>query len=190
MARPNPLTEPLEPYEPTSSFDSHEDYDWDYEGGRDRAQPMNILWGRVAVLGALLLVAFLAGRAMAGGGDGIPASELAAARDNIETLTAENDSLRGDVATLETQVAELESAAAVAPTDTTAGDAVAEDPAADIGTFQEYTVKPGDTLTLIAEKFYDDASLDNYLAEVNNIDDPTSMHAGDVLKIPDNPPSQ
>lgn len=185
MARPNPLTEPLEPYEPTSSFDSHEDYDWDYEGERAGAPPMNILWGRVAALIGMILLAFLVGRAMAGGSDGIPQSRLDEANDRIDTLTAENDTLRGDVAALQTQVAELESAASAPVTEGDGEEAPAttEQPAG-----ENYEIKSGDTLSIIAEKFYGDASLDDFLAEFNEISDPTALHVGQVIFIPEETP--
>ncbi len=185
MARPNPLTEPLEPYEPTSSFDAPEDYDWDYEGESARSAPMNIIWGRVAVLGGMLLLAFLLGRMTGGGEAGIPASELAAANDNVEALTTENDSLRADIAALQTQVAELESAAAAPVAEGEAAEpaTTTEQPAG-----QNYTVKSGDTLSIIAEKFYNDASLDDYLAEFNEIADPTALSVGQVIFIPDEIP--
>ena len=47
-----------------------------------------------------------------------------------------------------------------------------------------YTVKPGDTLTTIAERFYQDAERADLIAAANNIDDPSEIEIGQELIIP------
>lgn len=172
----DPMTEPLDPYEPDPSAG----YDWEDESAADKPR---ILWGRVAVLGGMLVLAFLLGRATKGGG--IPAEQLTEARQEIQTLEKENAALED----------ELASAPDVTDTDT--GTETEDSPTEgteteDTGTSVEgktYVVEEGDSLTTIAVKFYDDPSLDNYLAEVNGITDPTQLAVGQELLIPDDPPS-
>jgi LysM repeat protein len=48
-------------------------------------------------------------------------------------------------------------------------------------TYRTYTVKPGDTLSGIATKFHTTVSA---LASLNHIADPSKLHVGQVLKIP------
>lgn len=189
MAKAHPLTEPLEPYQPTAASDSYDDdydYDWEYEQASSR-RPMKILWGRVAILGAALVVMFLLGRMTSGGTD---TKALKDARAQAATLQEENDSLRSDLQTTQTELNQAQSelaAASTVETDTTTETTAAEGEGEFTG--QTYIVKSGDTLTTIAEKFYNDASLDDYLAEVNNITDPTALSVGQELIIPDDPPS-
>lgn len=175
-----PMTEPYEAeaYEPVAE-DS--DYNWDYdEEPHTPQEPMNILWGRVAILGFVLLLAFMFGRAT--NGSGIPASELAAAETRAETLAAENEDLK-------TQLAAQPEVAAPAETEE---EPAATEPSEDEGSTeivgQSYTVERGDTLRGIAQEFYGDPELSDYLAEVNNISDPTTISVGQKLIIPDDPP--
>lgn len=183
----NPMLEPLEPYRPDPLHPDDESYDWDYEEDHVERRPMQILWGRVALLSGIVLVAFFLGR-MTGGSGGIPASDLKEARDQVGALEEENAALATEVAALQQQNAELQDQIAAPPADTT--DTTASEGDANTITGQRYTVKSGDTLTSIAEKFYGDSTLDDFLAEMNNISDPTALSVGMELIIPDNPPEQ
>lgn len=192
MAKAHPLTEPLEPYQPTSTRDSYEEeyYDWEYaDEPAARRRPMKILWGRVAVLGAALLAMFLFGRMTAGGGG--DAAPLKEARDRVATLEETNASLQSELRSAQAELdqarTELAAAATVPDTTTETTDETAAAGDSEI-TGEIYVVKSGDTLTTIAERFYGDASLDDYLAEINNITDPTALHVGQELIIPDDPP--
>ena len=171
------MTESFEPYRPESSYEL--DYDEEPEGGRPGGR---VLWGRVAVLGIALLLVFLLGRAT-GGGDGI-------SEDRFDEVAAERDDLRAEVADLN---AELEAAQQATPAPTaeptedasTGGDAT--DPEDETEGGETYVVKANDTLASIAEDFYGDASLDDFLAEANGITDPTSLSVGTELIIPPEP---
>jgi hypothetical protein len=55
------------------------------------------------------------------------------------------------------------------------------------GSFETYVVRPGDTLQGIAEQFYEDPTLDTVIAEANGIEDPTLIHSGLELQIPERP---
>jgi nucleoid-associated protein YgaU len=166
----NPMTEPLEPYQP----DAASDLEWDEE--HDAAYKPKVLWGRVVVLGGMLILAFLLGRATKG--DGIPTSELNAAKEQIQTLEEENRSLEEELAS-----------APVAPAETAPAETEPADPAEETTVVegQTYFVKSGDTLTTIAQKFYGDPSLDDFLAEANGITDKASLSVGQELIIPDDP---
>src|SRR5688500_7802923 len=90
------MTETFEPYRPGSS------YDLDYDDQPPTGGTGRVLWGRVAILGAALLIAFLIGRAT-GGGDGVPQSDF-------DEVVAERDDLENQVADLESDLAAAEQA--------------------------------------------------------------------------------
>jgi nucleoid-associated protein YgaU len=170
----------LEPYEP-----SDPGYDWDYEPEDHSRNMPNIIWGRVAVLGAVVLLAFLIGRMTAGGG-GVPEERLTSARSDLRDARAQVTDLQGQVEGLEKDLA-----AAQNP-DTT------EDPNADddtegggegedTPTGEEYVIKAGDTLNTIAIEFYGDAEHADYIAVVNDIVDESAINAGDTITIPPEP---
>jgi hypothetical protein len=170
MAMRDDRGESLEPYEPADAG-----YDWDFnEESEGRTMP-NILWGRVAVLGAGLLLAFLLGRLTAGGGD--------VSQEDFDQVRAERDEAQQEVADLRDQ---LEQAQAQTPTpnptatETPAGGAGEQEPA----NVETYTIEPGDTLRTIAEEFYGDVTLDDALAEYNDITDPSIISVGDTIEIP------
>ena len=54
-----------------------------------------------------------------------------------------------------------------------------------------YTVRPGDTLSSIAQHFYGNSADWSWLYHVNSsvVHNPNSIYAGEVLKIPSNPPA-
>lgn len=157
-------TETLETYEPGS-------YEWDYEEAADR--PPRVLWGRIIMLGVLMLAAFFFGRWTVP--EGASTVELQQANDRIADLES-------DVATLEQQLAAEEQAAETEPTPTPDSETT---PAT--GEERTYVVRSGDTLAGIAVEFYGDASLDDLIAEANGITDPQSLRPGQKLIIPPEP---
>ena len=180
---PDPLMEPLEPYEPQTTS-----YDWDPEEEESVPETPNVLWGRVAFYGITLLLAFVIGRMSAP--DGIAQADLDAANDQIAALETENEDLT-------TQLADAQ-AALEEPTDTATDTGTTDDTATDTSddtttdtaddtqfTGEEYVVESGDSLNTIAEKFYGDTAYGDYLAEVNNISDPSTLSIGTTLIIPD-----
>lgn len=54
-------------------------------------------------------------------------------------------------------------------------------PTIDISTLEKYTVEDGDSLSSIADQF---GVSQDALAEINNIEDPNSLQAGQELVIP------
>ena len=170
------MTETFEPYRPESS------YDFDYEDEPQPPRPGRVLWGRVVILGAALLLVFLIGRAT--GGDG------GVAQADYDEVVAERNDLRSEVATLEEQ---LDAAREPTPAPTGSPGAAAggadgaTDPEDESEGGETYTVEAGDTLEIIAEEFYGDASLDDFLAEANGITDPERLFIGQELVIPPKP---
>jgi hypothetical protein len=149
------MTDSLDPYEPQPS------YDWDYDEQERRPK---VLWGRVLALGAFLILAFLIGRWTAPAGisqeefDEVKA-DLAAAQEEIEALEAQTST---------------EPTTSPSPTETPEETVEGEN----------YTVKSGDTLRGIAEKFYKDASLDDCIMAANDITDATQLSVGATIIIP------
>jgi nucleoid-associated protein YgaU len=132
-----------------------------------------ILWIRVAAVAGLAAAAFLLGRSLAPRPQDDPSverlrSELAEAHAAIATLRAE-------------QATPTPSPTPVPPADDETPGAT-ERPSGAVG--EIYVVRPGDTLQAIAAKFYEDPTLDDVIARVNGIDDPTLIHAGLELRIP------
>jgi hypothetical protein len=172
------MTETFEPYRPDSSYDL--EYDDEPQPGR----PGRVLWGRVAILGVALLIAFLIGRATGGGDTGVSRSqfqEVVAERDDLETEVAD---LREDLAAAEEPTPPPASAS---PGAGAAAEDEATDPEGETEGGETYTVEEGDTLASIAEDKYGDASLDDFLAEANGITDPLSLAVGQELIIPPKP---
>ncbi len=155
----------------TESFDAHEggSYEWDYD---EEPRKPRVLWGRVIALIAVVLLAFLFGRATAGG-DGPSQAELDRLQDEVSDLRAENEELQEAAAALVEPSPE--------PTLTEAATTPGE------GEDRFYTVKEGDTLRGIAIRFYGDPALDDLIAEANDISDPTQLSVGARLTIPPEP---
>ena len=70
---------------------------------------------------------------------------------------------------------------ALDPTPGSGASADPSDPGASAVATQTYKVKTGDTLVGIAAKF---GTTPKAIATLNGITDPTSLHAGQILKIP------
>jgi len=175
----NPMTEPLEPYDPANA---HE-LEWEYDQEQER-EP-RILWGRVAALAGMLVLAFFLGRMT--GSTGVPAADLTKAETKVTSLEQENEDLKSELAAAQA-AAEPAPQGAAAGTETageTAEGSAAGDGAAQEVAGMDYTVKSGDTLTTIAKKFYNDPSLDDFIAEYNEIADPSALAVGQTIFLPD-----
>lgn len=159
-------TQPFEP-EPDPAYD-----DWgDYEDPRPK-----ILWGRVAVLGGAMLIAFLLGRAMAP--DGIPQSRLTAAEGETDDLQSQVEQLSTELRQTRRQLTALQNSPP--PAEEQPEPEPKESPTV-------YTVEPGDTLLGLAQEFYDDPDLSVLIAEANNMSPNAKLNVGDQLIIPPKP---
>lgn len=178
------LTEPFQPYEGTTTDDA---FDYGYDEPEPRKPGGDILWGRVAVLGAVVLFAFLIGRSTAGGG--VSTAQFEEARAAAADANQRIDELEAQIVELETQLNADENAGTGNQGDgnnnnDNSGVGGGGNPTSEVET---YVVESGDTLQTIAEQFYGDASLDDFLAEANGITDPTSLQVGQTLEIPPKP---
>ena len=52
------------------------------------------------------------------------------------------------------------------------------------GVLDTYTLKKGETLTIVALNYYGSKKLWPYIAKYNNIKDPARLKAGTVVKVP------
>lgn len=181
---PEPMTQPLDPYEPQTA------YEWDDEEETVQEGP-KVLWGRIAILALALIIAFLLGRAAAP--NGIPASTVTDLEGKVAELEGDNEALRGEVAALQAAAEEANNQAAQEDPEATGETDTETDTEDETGsgtsteTVEIYVVKPGDSLTSISEEFYGTTEYGNYLAEVNGIADPTSIQVGQELTIPEEP---
>jgi len=173
-------TEVIQPYEPPEE----PAYDWEYEDEPAYRRGPKILWGRLAVLAAFLLIAFLIGRALAGGG--VSQSDFDEAKAERDDARAQASEFQAEVADLKQQVAALQDEIeGLEAQDTGSTDAETDTDTEAAG--ETYTVRPGDNLRFIAQKFYGDVTLDDYIAEANGITDPSAIPAGMELTIPPDP---
>lgn len=159
----DPEPEPYEPQIPEQS------YDWDYE--EERRSP-KVMWGRVAALAALVLLAFLLGR-LTKSSSGVDQAEVARLRSQVSSLQDDLDEARA--------------AAAAEPSPSTSPSPSPSESTAATGDGTTYTVKAGDTLRGIATKFYGDATLSTVIAEANDITIQTPITVGQELTIPPEP---
>jgi nucleoid-associated protein YgaU len=165
-----------EPFKPTHDEDPFDDSsEWDYEEERPSS---GILWGRVVALAAMLILAFMIGRASAP--SGVPSDELERLQNR---LAASQD----EVARLEAKEAQQPAATPTATPSSTPTDAGDTTDTGNDGDTRVYTVKPGDNFRDLAQKFYGDPSLDDFLANANGLSIAIPLKVGQELQIPPAP---
>jgi nucleoid-associated protein YgaU len=146
------------------------------DGDDDRAPGVRVLWGRLLVLALLLAGAFALGWLTAPDG----------ARHALDAARADLADARAELRVLEERLAQEPSPTpSPSPIDGAQEPVPGDDGPA--GSPQTYVVRPGDTLRSIALRFYEDASLDDVIAEANGITEPTQLPVGTELVIPDRP---
>ncbi len=52
------------------------------------------------------------------------------------------------------------------------------------GAEQEYTIKPGENLSKVSQRFYGNANKYQQIAQANSLSDPDKIRAGQTIKIP------
>jgi len=191
---PDTMTEPMEAYKARYASDDLDHEHDDHDDNDDDYHYPQILWGRVAILGAALVLAFLFGRMTKPAG--IPESELAKAKERISELQEENDVLMTELAAaplegaVTTEEAPAETAAPAEGTAETVEGVAENDDGTDAATQEistTYIVEEGDTLTKIARQFYGKPSYASLIAEANNLSDPGNLTVGQKLLIPEKP---
>lgn len=162
---------------------------FEVEPSYDREGPFapepRVLWGRVAALAAVVIFFFLLGRITAGGGG--------ASAQTVATLQRQLNADNSKISSLQTQLSAANgpaaspapggSQASPAPTN---GSTVPSPAAGTTGGFPAtYTVKSGDTLTSIEERFYRNAdpALTSLLESANGLSS-SALHTGQQLTIP------
>ena len=155
--------------------------DHEYELEDDYAP--RVLWGRLAFFAVALLLAFILGRCTKSAG--VPQADFNEARAQVVELTSENAVLNQqlEAAASGGEPEQGEGGAAEEPTEA----AETEDGGETDGEVEEgqtYTVQPGDTLTKIAQQFYDDPRKFDLIVDANNIDSATGLRVGQELVIP------
>ena len=153
-----------------------DDYELDY---RDGGQ---VLWGRVAIFGVALLIAFFMGRSCA---SGVPEEELADAQDQIVELQNDKTVLEQELEALSAGEAEPTGDEAPDGEEATAN----ADPAETTGETAEdgtqiYTVQPRDNLRSIAQRMCGDGDRHELISEANGIDTDNVLQVGQELRIP------
>lgn len=164
------MTETFKPYEPDDSgYDAYDDYDYPPE------RRQNVLWGRVIILIAVLLLTFWIGRITAGGGDEDRVAELQAeltdAREQNEQLASDLQAAREEAEAAATETPDPTATETTDPVDETEG--------------ATYTVQRGDTLRLIAQRLCGDPEIADQIEELNGITDATQLSVGETLTLPD-----
>jgi nucleoid-associated protein YgaU len=166
-------------YDPTRPFASDEPdpaYDWD-----DEPPSPKLLWGRVIALAAVLILAFLLGRATA------PDDSA----EEVEQLQGQLEEAADRIAELED---ELEFGATPTAPETTPPETPTDEESPDAGggggdggggggdeVVKEYTVQTGDTYNEIAEQFFNDPSLGSCIAEANEDE---TLIVGETINVP------
>lgn len=106
-------------------------------------------------------------------------NQLAAARAEIDQLQAENrQQVEASPTPAATAAGTPVTSPGATPSPTGTGAATGE---------RSYTVKSGDTLKGIANRFYGNASYDKCVAQANDISNPSSLRVGLDLRIPPKP---
>ena len=164
------MTDTFKPYEPEDPAG----YEYD-EYAYEESRGGRILWGRVALLGLGVLLAFFLGRWTAGGG--ADEGELKKLRAELAAAEEENEQLQQDLTAAQAASEPVETP------DTEATDDAADDPEEEVEP-QTYTVQPRDTLRGIAQTFCGDPSLDDLIAAENGIADATQLAVGQELTLP------
>ena len=165
-------------YDPTRPFASDEPdptYDWD-----DEPPSPKLLWGRVIALAAVLILAFLLGRATAPDDSAEEVDQLQAqleeAGARISSLEDERDF--GATAT-ETPPGDESPTETTSPDDGAGGGDGGGGGGEDI--VKNYTVKTGDTYNEIADQFFGDPSLGSCIADAN---DDETLIVGETINVP------
>jgi nucleoid-associated protein YgaU len=166
-------------YDPTRPFASDEPdpaYDWD-----DEPPTPKLLWGRVIALAAVLILAFLLGRATAPDDSAEEVDQLQAQLEEAGDRIAELETIVSAGATpTATETTPPETDETETPPDGGGGDGGGDGGGED-ELVREYTVKTGDTYNEIAEEFFGDPALGACIADAN---EDATLIVGETINVP------
>jgi nucleoid-associated protein YgaU len=166
-------------YDPTRPFASDEPdpaYDWD-----DEPPTPKLLWGRVIALAAVLILAFLLGRATAPDDSAEEVEDLQAQLEEAADRIEELETIVAQGATpQETETPPQSPDDTESPTDGET-DGGGGDGGGGDEPVREYTVRTGDNYNDLAEKFYGDPALGGCISDANDGD---TLLVGDTINIP------
>lgn len=157
-----------------------EDYELDYAGGGQ------VLWGRVAILGVALLLAFFLGRGCAGG---VPEERVTELEGTVQDLQQDKTTLQQELEALsvdsgtDAEAPEGETPADPEGQSSSGTDDEAATPTTEDGT-RIYTVQPRDNLRSIAQRMCGDGDQHELISEANGIDTDNVLQVGQELRIP------
>lgn len=160
-----------------------------------------MLWGRVVVLGVVLLLVFLLGRATSGS-----SAEIKQLQERLSDREAEIDQLEAAGRATPTPAASVPAdGAEVTPTDGTTGGTTttisptpsasptpsttttaSPTPAANTEA-QTYTVQSGDNFGKISAKFYGSTAFAKCIQTANQVEDASKLQSGKSITIPPKP---
>jgi nucleoid-associated protein YgaU len=154
------------------------DYEYEDEGHYES----RVLWGRVGVYAASLILAFALGSCVGGRGS-VPESEVVELRRQNAALAEENVELQDELAAVSAQGGAPEDAPRISsPEDDATEPVEGATEGATEGGNRTYTVQAGDTLTAIAQRMYGDSTKFNLIAEANDLEG--QLVVGQELVIP------
>lgn len=165
----------------------------DYEYASDDQYGGRVLWGRVAVYGVSLLLAFMLGSCVGGAGQ-VDREELDAAQEANARLAKEIEDREQTIESLSSNTTaprvpeegEDLDGDGIPDAEGEGGDAEGGEDGgqAAAGETRTYVVQDGDTLYVIAENMYGDGQKFRLIAEANDLTKDTPLRVGDELVIP------
>jgi nucleoid-associated protein YgaU len=136
------------------------------QASAEQGNPPRLLWGRLALAVAALVLAFVLGQCTASGD--VSQAALENEQDKVAVLQSENASLKAEL-----QARNASASPEPRPSATAS-------PAGGPGT---YEVQSGDSLNAIASSECGDAALDEDIAELNDVE-PENLAVGTTLELP------
>lgn len=160
----------------------------DYEYDSDEPYESRVLWGRVGVYAASLLLMFMLGSCV--GGSDVDEAQMEALEAEVTALREQNQTLEDQIAALGAGADAAEDRPRISTDEEGEGqdegegaeDAAEGDETAGTGETRTYEVQSGDTLTSIAQRFYGDSTKFSLIADANDLDG--QLVVGQELVIP------
>ena len=150
--------------------------DYEYDDYEPYEPEGRVLWGRLGVYAGSLVLAFVLGACIFGGG--VSQSEYEQSQALVQELSSQNTTLEQEIALLE-----REGRPTVDEDENGNGEDGEDGPADDADDVQIHEVADGDSLSSIAQQYYDDSTLWEPIAEENDLET-GNLTIGEELVIP------